>query len=71
MLTERLSPQSARSDAFDGISVADRRVVRRSEGLGEGAEGDGSGDFGALAAGAEAEVAVLEAVAVAFEAEDL
>jgi hypothetical protein len=49
----------------------DRRVVGRSKGLGEGAEGDRSGDFGAVSAGAGPEVAVLEAVAVAFEAEDL
>ena len=42
--------------------------MRRSAALGEGAEGDWSGDFGALAAGAGAEVAVFEAVAVAFEA---
>ena len=47
--------------------VDDRRVVRRSKGLGEGAEGDRSAGFGALAAGAVSEVAVLEPVGIAFE----
>jgi hypothetical protein len=46
--------------------VVDRRVVRRSAALGEVAEMEGLGDFGALAAGAGSEVAVLESVAVAF-----
>ena len=54
-----------------GGPVVDRRVVRRSAGLGVVAEGDGSADFGGLAGGAGSEVAVFEAVAVAFEAEDL
>ena len=45
--------------------------MRLSAALGEGAEGDGSGDFGGLAAGAGSDVAVLESVAVALEGEDL
>ena len=36
-------------------------VVRRSAAFPEGAEGDRPGDFGAAAAGTQAEVAVLEA----------
>ena len=53
------------------VSAVDRGAVRRSEALGEVAAGFGSGDFGGLATGARTEVAVLEPVAVALEAEDL
>ena len=45
--------------------------MRRSAALGESGAGYGSPGFDGLAAGARAEVAVLEPVAVAFEAEDL
>src|SRR5665811_1326717 len=49
----------------------DRRVVSRSVALGEGAEGYRSAGLDALAAGAGSEVTILEAVGIAFEAEDL
>jgi hypothetical protein len=45
--------------------------VRRSEALGEVVEGYGSGGFGGPAAELRSEVAVLEPVGIAFEAEDL
>ena len=51
--------------------LADRRVVSRSEGLGEAAEGDGSADFGGFGADPGVEVFASESVAVAFEAQDL
>jgi hypothetical protein len=57
--------------AFDGGSAVNRRVVGCSAAFGEVAEGYGSPGFDALAAGAGSEVAVLEPVAVAFEAENL
>src|SRR3954447_15888235 len=44
---------------------------RRSAGLGEVREGDGSGRFGGSGGWWAGEVAVFEAVAVAFEGEDL
>ena len=48
-----------REKALREVSAEDRRVVRRSAALGEGARGDRSGDFGGLAAGAGAEVGSL------------
>ena len=48
-----------------------RRVVSPCAALGEVVEGYGSGDFGAVLAGAGTEVAVFEPVGIAFEAEDL
>jgi hypothetical protein len=48
----------------------DRRCVSRSAAFADDAEGDRSGDFGALAAGAGSEVAVLEPVGVALEAHE-
>jgi len=52
---------------FSGRARDHRRVLSRSEALGEGAWGDRSGCFGVLAGWVGAEVAVAEAVAVALE----
>jgi len=73
----RLRAARAFTDSSDGLRsesmsiVEMRRVVSRCAALGEVVEGYGSGDFGALPAGAGPEVAVLEPVGIAFEAEDL
>src|SRR5688572_24634314 len=56
--------------AFSEGGARDRRVVRRSEALGEPGAGDWSGRFGGLGR-AGAEVVVLEAVGIALEREDL
>src|SRR5947209_20290087 len=49
----------------------ERRVVSGSAALGDVAEGYRSGGFGGPAADLRSEVAVLEPVGIAFEAEDL
>jgi hypothetical protein len=51
--------------------ATDRRVVGRSAALGEVVEGYRSGGLGGPAAELRSEVAVLEPVGIAFEAEDL
>ena len=61
----------AASSRLDRAGSLDRRVVSRSEGLGEGGEGYGSADFGGFGADPGVEVLAPEPVAVAFQAEDL
>ena len=56
--------------ALSSTSV-DRRVVRRSKGLGEAPEGFGSADFGGFGADPGVELLAAQPVAVAFEAQDL
>jgi hypothetical protein len=55
----------------EGFPGKDRRVVSRSAVLVEVAEGYRSAGFGGAAAELGSEVAVLEPVGIAFEAEDL
>ncbi len=55
----------------DGSRRLGRRFVRRSAALGEGGEGDRSADFGESRGWAGVEVLAAEAVAVAFERQDL
>ena len=68
-------PPARPLDPGDPVALSskrvDRRVVSRSEGLGEAAEGYGSADFGGFGADPGVEVFAAEPVAVAFEAEDL
>ena len=71
-------PRGARPEAAIGALSAsirgsglDRRVVSRCEALRERPATGGLGDFGGVRAGAGSEVSVFEAVAVAFEGEDL
>ena len=54
-----------------GAFALNRAAWRRSEGFRGGAEGDRSGRFGGSGGRWAGEVAVFEAVGVAFEREDL
>src|SRR5215207_1260020 len=63
--------ESAVSGACRARSRSERAAWRRSGGFAEVAEGDRSGRFGGSGGGWAGEVAVFEAVAVAFEREDL
>ena len=54
-----------------GVRVENRLVVSRSAALGEGAAGFGSADFGRFGADPGVEILSAQAVAVAFEREDL
>jgi hypothetical protein len=64
-------PLGPRDPAALSSTSVDRRVVRRSKGLGEAAGGDRSADFGGFGADPGVEVLAAQPVAVAFEAQDL
>ncbi len=61
---------SGRSAPFSVVARRDRRAEKRSAALRAAGATGGSGCFGVAGGWAAAEVAVAEAVAVAFEAED-
>ena len=68
-------PPARPLDSGDPVALsskrADRRVVSRSQRLGEGAEGLWSADCGGFGADPGVEVLASEPVAVALQAQDL